>query len=131
MKTKYLFAFAFFTASFIFQGCGASFKGTPLPIPASIFFQPASFRLAIAPFYCPANRDYGVYMADRIAYELHRRSYLPVLGRARFVLIETDVPTKDIAQANKQLSPALHEFLRQRGSRQLSLDRVCRVYGHL
>ena len=86
-----------------------------LLLPASIFSQPpATFRLAIAPFYSPYNGDYGVYMADRIAYELHRRAYVPALGRARFVLIETDVPTGEIGQTDRQLSPALREFLSKR-----------------
>ena len=88
---------------------------TALLLPASAFAQPpATFRMAIAPFYSPYNGDYGVYMADRIAYELHRRAYLPALGRARFVLIETDVPMGEIDQADKQLSPALREFLSKR-----------------
>ena len=88
---------------------------TALLLPASAFSQPpATFRMAIAPFYSPYNGDYGVYMADRIAYELHRRAYLPALGRARFVLIETDVPMGEIDQADRQLSPALREFLSKR-----------------
>ena len=88
---------------------------TALLLPASAFAQPpATFRMAIAPFYSPYNGDYGVYMADRIAYELHRRAYLPALGRARFVLIETDVPMGEIDQADRQLSPALREFLSKR-----------------
>ena len=83
--------------------------------PASAFSQsPATFRLAIAPFYSPYNGDYGVYMADRIAYELHRRAYVPALGRARFVLIETDVPMGEIDQTDRQLSPELREFLSKR-----------------
>ena len=86
-----------------------------LLLPTSVFSQsPATFRLAIAPFYSPYNGDYGIYIADRIAYELHRRAYVPALGRARFVLIETDVPTKEIDQADKQLSPSLHESLSKR-----------------
>lgn len=86
-----------------------------LQLPVSVFSQPpATFRLAIAPFYSPYNGDYGVYMADRIAYELHRRAYVPALGRARFVLIETDVPTGEIGQTDRQLSPALREFLSKR-----------------
>lgn len=86
-----------------------------LQLPISVFSQPpATFRLAIAPFYSPYNGDYGVYMADRIAYELHRRAYVPALGRARFVLIETDVPTGEIGQTDRQLSPALREFLSKR-----------------
>ena len=86
-----------------------------LLLPASVFSQsPATFRLAIAPFYSPYNGDYGVYMADRIAYELHRRAYVPALGRARLILIETDVPAGEIDQADKQLSPALREFLSKR-----------------
>ena len=88
---------------------------TALLLPVSAFSQPpATFRMAIAPFYSPYNGDYGVYMADRIAYELHRRAYLPALGRARFVLIETDVPMGEIDQADRQLSPALREFLSKR-----------------
>lgn len=82
--------------------------------PSSVFSQPATFRLAIAPFYSPYNGDYGVYMADRIAYELHRRAYVPALGRARFVLIETDVPTGEIDQTDRQLSSELREFLSKR-----------------
>lgn len=85
-----------------------------LLLPASVFSQPATFRLAIAPFYSPYNGDYGVYMADRIAYELHRRAYVPALGRARFVLIETDVPTGEINQTDRQLSSELREFLSKR-----------------
>ena len=86
-----------------------------LLLPISVFSQPpTTFRLAIAPFYSPYNGDYGVYMADRIAYELHRRAYVPALGRARFVLIETDVPTGEIGQMDRQLSPALREFLSRR-----------------
>ncbi len=86
-----------------------------LLLPVSVFSQPsATFRLAIAPFYSPYNGDYGVYMADRIAYELHRRAYVPALGRARFVLIETDVPIGEIGQTDRQLSPALREFLSKR-----------------
>ena len=88
---------------------------TALLLPVNAFSQPpATFRMAIAPFYSPYNGDYGVYMADRIAYELHRRAYLPALGRARFVLIETDVPMGEIDQADRQLSPALREFLSKR-----------------
>ena len=83
--------------------------------PVSAFSQPpATFRLAIAPFYSPYNSDYGVYMADRIAYELHRRAYVPALGRSRFVLIETDVPMGEIDQTDRQLSSELHEFLSNR-----------------
>ena len=86
-----------------------------LLLPTSVFSQsPATFRLAIAPFYSPYNGDYGIYIADRIAYELHRRAYVPALGRARFVLIETDMPTREIDQADKQLSPSLHESLSKR-----------------
>ncbi len=86
-----------------------------LLLPVSAFSQsPATFRLAIAPFYSPYNGDYGVYMADRIAYELYRRAYHPALGRARFVLIETDVSTGDINQVDKQLSPQMREFLSKR-----------------
>ena len=86
-----------------------------LLLPVSVFSQPpATFRLAIAPFYSPYNGDYGVYMADRIAYELHRRAYVPALGRARFVLIETDVPMGEIDQTDRQLSPDLREFLSKR-----------------
>lgn len=86
---------------------------TAFLLPVSAFSQPpaATFRLAIAPFYSPYNGDYGVYMADRIAYELHRRAYVPALGRARFVLIETDVPMGEIDQTDRQLSPDLREFL--------------------
>ena len=86
-----------------------------LLLPVSAFSQsPATFRLAIAPFYSPYNGDYGVYMADRIAYEIHRRAYVPALGRARFVLIETDVPMGEIDQTDRQLSPELREFLSKR-----------------
>ena len=86
-----------------------------LLLPISVFSQPpATFRLAIAPFYSPYNGDYGVYMADRIAYELHRRAYVPALGRTRFVFIEIDVPMGEIGQADRQLSPALREFLSKR-----------------
>lgn len=86
-----------------------------LLLPVGVFSQqPATFRLAIAPFYSPYNGDYGVFMADRIAYELHRRAYVPALGRARFVLIETDMPTREISQVDRQLSPALREFLSKR-----------------
>ena len=86
-----------------------------LLLPTSVFSQsPVTSRLAIAPFYFPYNGDYGVYIADRIAYELHRRAYVPALGRARFVLIETDVATGEINQVDKQLSPALREFLSKR-----------------
>ncbi len=86
-----------------------------LLLPTSVFSQsPATFRLAIAPFYSPYNGDYGVYIADRIACELHRRAYVPALGRARFILIETDVPAREIDQADKQLSPSLHESLSKR-----------------
>ncbi len=86
-----------------------------LLLPVSAFSQsPATFRLAIAPFYSPYNGDYGVYMADRIAYELYRRAYVPALGRARFVLIETDVSTGEINQVDKQLSPQQREFLSKR-----------------
>ncbi|MDE2797895.1 MAG: GWxTD domain-containing protein [Gemmatimonadota bacterium] len=53
-------------------------------------------------------------MADRIAYEIHRRAYVPALGRARFVLIETDVPMGEIDQTDRQLSPELREFLSKR-----------------
>jgi len=53
-------------------------------------------------------------MADRIAYELYRRAYVPALGRARFVLIETDVPMGEIDQTDRQLSPELREFLSKR-----------------
>ena len=88
---------------------------TALLLPVSTFSQPpATFRLGITPFYSPSNGDYGVYMADRIAYELHRRAYHPALGRARFVLIETDVPMGEIDQTDRQLSPALREFLSKR-----------------
>ncbi len=86
-----------------------------LLLPVGAFSQsPATFRLAIAPFYSPYNSDYGVYMADRIAYELHRRAYHPALGRSRFVLIEADVPMGEIDQTDKQLSSELHEFLSNR-----------------
>ena len=86
-----------------------------LLLPVGAFSQsPAAFRLAIAPFHSPYNGDYGVYMADRIAYELYRRAYHPALGRARFVLIETDVSTGEINQVDKQLSPQLREFLSKR-----------------
>ena len=88
---------------------------TALLLPVSAFSQPpATFRLAIAPFYSPYNGDYGVYMADRIAYELHRRAYVPALGRARFILIESDVPMGEIDQTNRQLSTELREFLSKR-----------------
>lgn len=88
---------------------------TALLLPVSVFSQqPAAFRLAIAPFYSPYNGDYGVYMADRIAYELHRRAYVPALGRARFVLIETNVSTEEIDQTDKQLSPELLDLLSKR-----------------
>ena len=88
---------------------------TALLLPVSTFSQPpATFRLAIAPFYSPYHGDYGVYMADRIAYELYRRAYVPALGWARFVLIETDVTTGEINQVDKQLTPQLREFLSKR-----------------
>ncbi len=91
-------------------------------LPASVFSQPhaVSFRLAVTPFYFPSNRDYGIHIADRIAYELHCRAYVPALERARFVLIETDTLTaamqRAIDQSQGRLSPALRESLRKRVS---------------
>lgn len=86
--------------------------------PAVVFSQSPPARLAVAPFYSPSNADYGLYIADRLACALHRRAYVPALGRARFVMIETDAlsPAMQtaIAQAESQLAPALREALRKR-----------------
>ena len=50
-------------------------------------------RLAVTPFEYPADRDYGVFVADRLCAELMSRSYSEALGRARFVLVEPDTLT--------------------------------------
>lgn len=86
--------------------------------PSVVFSQSPPVRLAVAPFYCPSNVDYGIYIADRIACALHRRAYVPALGRARFVMIETDTLAtamqKAIAQSERQLALPLREALRKR-----------------
>ena len=86
--------------------------------PSVVFSQSPPVRLAVAPFYSPSNGDYGLYIANRMACALHRRANVPALGRARFVMIETDTLTtamqKAIAQSENRLSPALREALRKR-----------------
>ena len=82
--------------------------------------QHISHRLAVAPFYAPFNPDYGVFLADRVAYELFSHAYVPALRRARFVLIETDALETAlhhaIQKADRAVSARVCELLRQRVS---------------
>ena len=89
-------------------------------LPAISFAQSGAvtYRLAIVPFYSPFSADYGTYMADRIGFELYRRAYVPALGRARFIFIETDTLDAathiEIGKAQNRVPPALLESLRKK-----------------
>jgi GWxTD domain-containing protein len=75
-------------------------------------------RLAVAPFAFPEDRDYGVYVADRVVAELMRRSYSDALDRRRFVLVEPDTLTPGltrlVASVAKRLPEEAIDALRRR-----------------
>lgn len=79
--------------------------------------QNAAHRVAVVPFKSTFNPDYGVFMADRIAYEFFQHAHMPALGRNRFVLVETDTLTHqvqdEINHSKQRIGSKLHEHLRQ------------------
>ncbi len=84
---------------------------------AQVGAQDTASRIAVVPFKSPFNPDYGVFMADRIAFELYSHTHVPALGKDRFVLVETDTLSHDIQDQllniDSQVSPKLLEHLRQ------------------
>lgn len=85
-------------------------------LPASAHAEEAAHRVAVVPLMSTFNPDYGVFMADRIAFELYSHAYMPALGRKRFVLVETDTLSHQIQNALQNVShqapSALLESLR-------------------
>ena len=80
--------------------------------------QNTAYRVAVVPLKSTFNPDYGVFIADRMAFELYAHSHVPALGRNRFVLVETDTLTHDVQEELRglqgQVSPGLLEKLRQK-----------------
>ncbi|MEE2753212.1 MAG: GWxTD domain-containing protein, partial [Candidatus Latescibacterota bacterium] len=58
----------------------------------------ATGRIAVHPFNCDADPDYGVYLADRLTSELFNHSYFTALDSLRFELIEPDTLSDDLAK---------------------------------
>lgn len=81
------------------------------------YAQDTASRVAVVPFKAPFNPDYGVFMSDRIAFELYSHAHVPALNKDRFVLVETDTLSHEIQdqlqKIDGQASPKLLEILRQ------------------
>ena len=91
--------------------------------------------LAVHPLYFPEEPEYGVFMADRIAYELMQHSYFPPLQRRRFELVETDTLgaglMQRIAGAGEALPGDLLEAIRTRVTARYLLTGDVTATGHL
>lgn len=100
---------------FRFFLCILLFWGTEVSVAYS---QNTAHRVAVVPLKSTFNPDYGVFIADRMAFELYAHAHVPALGRNRFVLVEADTLTHQIQDELRtvegRVSAQLLERLRQR-----------------
>jgi len=90
--------------------------------------------LAVLPLDCPGEPEYGVFVADRLAYELAQHAYFVPLERRRFDLVETDTLSfslvRQLPAGPGRLPDGLAEAIREHVTARFLLTGDVVITGH-